>query len=207
MSSWSHWSARYAFDRFRLSVFEWRNPDAPWLTPVAIAAIQAWLRPHHVALEYGSGRSTLWIARRVARLTSVEHDPKWHTKITVQLKEKGVANVTQILRDAQSDAYLDPILELPESSLDFALIDGLSDRRDVCAVAVLDKLKPGSMLVIDDSHRYLSYATRAPLALGPNRDPLTETWRQFDSVTQEWPRTLTSSGVTDTLMLHRPDPA
>lgn len=204
MPPWSHWSARYAIDRLRLSLFEWRHPGAPWLTPDAIAAIESWLKPHHAAIEYGSGRSTRWIAQRAATLTSVEHNPDWHTKIAGQLKQEAISNVTLLLRDPRSDAYLDPIFQLTGSSIDFALIDGLSARRDACALAVLDKLRPGGMLVVDDCHRYFSYATRSPLALGPGRPPLTETWRQFEIATREWTRLLTTSGVTDTLILHRP---
>ena len=51
--------------------------DVPWWTYRAVDAVEGWLaaRPRPVrAFEYGSGASTLWLARRVDEVHSVEHD-------------------------------------------------------------------------------------------------------------------------------------
>ncbi len=204
MSRWAHWSPRYAVDRIRLSIFEARHPGAPWLTPDAVAFLESWLRPDHAGIEYGSGRSTLWFARRVGHLISIEHNPAWFDKIKADLKQHGAANVALLFCDANTEDYLQPILDLAERSIDFALVDGASARRDACALALLDKLRPGGVLIIDDSHRYFSYETRSPLALGPGKAPLSEVWKRVEERTRTWKQTLTTSGVTDTLILQCP---
>ncbi len=45
----------------------------------------SWVRPEDVGLEWGSGRSTVWFAKRVAEITSVEHDPKWASIVRKRL--------------------------------------------------------------------------------------------------------------------------
>ncbi|KAA5535419.1 hypothetical protein FYK55_28525 [Roseiconus nitratireducens] len=49
----------------------------PWMASEEVDTIEAMLRPHWHVLEYGSGGSTVWFARRVKRVTSIEHDRGW----------------------------------------------------------------------------------------------------------------------------------
>src|SRR2546421_9596401 len=92
-----HRTPRYACARARQFLYQRRNPDAPWLTPEAIRLLEPMLLPSDSGLEFGSGRSTIWLARRIARLTSVEHDAAWHAALSGQLKELELANVDYIL--------------------------------------------------------------------------------------------------------------
>ena len=73
--------------RFRYWLWEKRNSDKPWLTPGAVAFLDARLTPDMVGIEFGSGRSTAWFARKVARLTSIEHHQGWHQQVQEQLAE------------------------------------------------------------------------------------------------------------------------
>lgn len=75
MRSYRHWTPRYLRDRFGVMLFQRRHPDAPGLSPEAVSLLSTLLEPTHAGLEWGSGRSTIWFARRVAELVSVEHDP------------------------------------------------------------------------------------------------------------------------------------
>src|SRR5690242_753211 len=84
---------RYVVDRVRLAVHQRMHPDAPWLTAAATAMLGDRLRPHHVGIEWGSGRSTLWFAERVGRLLSVEHHAGWHQAVSAQLSARGITNV------------------------------------------------------------------------------------------------------------------
>src|SRR2546421_12637639 len=88
-----HWTPRYLFDRLRVELYERRNIDKPWLTPQAIDLLSTMLLPSDVALEWGSGRSTCWIARRVKHLTSVEADGNWAARVREMLAEQNIANV------------------------------------------------------------------------------------------------------------------
>src|SRR5438045_3489360 len=67
----------YIRDRLSVMAYQVLHPREPWLTQEAIRIIDGYLEPTMVAWEWGSGKSTPWIARRVGTLVSVEHDPQW----------------------------------------------------------------------------------------------------------------------------------
>jgi len=69
----------------------------PWFTQRANSLLPTLLKKPDVGLEFGSGRSTFWFARRVAALTSVEHNAFWHKKVSKTLKEQGLSNVQYLL--------------------------------------------------------------------------------------------------------------
>lgn len=72
---------RYVVNRSRLAWYEYRCPELPWLTPQANAILTEWLKPSDIGFEWGSGRSTMWLATKVNRLTSVEHDKHWAERV------------------------------------------------------------------------------------------------------------------------------
>jgi hypothetical protein len=71
----------------RQIAFSRRFPDAPWLAESAVLLLDSWLKPTDVELEWGSGRSTIWLARRMKRLTSVESDKTWFEMVRVRLQK------------------------------------------------------------------------------------------------------------------------
>jgi hypothetical protein len=88
-----HRNGRYLWNRRNEVVYHLRHPEHPWLTWKAVELLRGWLKPTDVAIEFGSGRSTLWFVHKVARLTSVEHDAAWFERISSQLREVGIQNV------------------------------------------------------------------------------------------------------------------
>lgn len=176
--------------------YEKRHPDHPWLAPGASRWLEENLRPHMRGFEWGSGRSTLWFARRLAHLTSIESDAAWFHQVSRQLQESGVANVelrhvpldhreseTYALEYAPLPANPSAILDLPDASLDFVVVDGWY--RPVCTRAALPKLKPGGLLLIDNTDwkdpPHVHVPQDWPL-LHRSRNVLTETsiWRRPD---------------------------
>ena len=99
---------RYVADRVRLAVHQRLHPDAPWLTAEATEALDRWLRPEHVGIEWGSGRSTVWFAQRVGRLVSVEHDAGWHATVAAQLVANGITNVDYRLAPCEPERIETP---------------------------------------------------------------------------------------------------
>jgi predicted O-methyltransferase YrrM len=208
-TSRSHWTPRYIYNRTRQILFERAHPDAPWLTPTAIELLTSLLRPTDRGAEFGSGRSTLWFAERIAELTSVEHDEQWHTAVTALLKQRSLDNVEYILapedqpaeRGADS-AYAGAALSFADASLDFALVDG--HYRDYSAKFIMSKIRPGGMLIIDNVNWYLPCQSKAPssrtVALGPANETWTEVWRELGT----WRTIWTSSGVWDTAIFIKP---
>jgi predicted O-methyltransferase YrrM len=72
--TFKHWTPRYIFNRINLYYFEKKNPDLPWLTSESISLIDNLIKKSDKMIEFGSGRSTAWLAQRVDELTSVETD-------------------------------------------------------------------------------------------------------------------------------------
>jgi len=204
-----HQTPRYVDNRIREILYRRAHPEAPWLTPAAIRLLATMLRPADHGAEFGSGRSTIWFAARVATLTSVEHDAWWHETVSAKLKERGYANVDCILaREDQpmerggDSAYARIALSFTDASLDFALVDG--HYRDYSAQYVMPKIKPGGMLIIDNVNWYLPCRSHAPNsrtpALGPAPGAWAEVWRELVG----WRTIWTSSGVTDTAIFIKP---
>jgi predicted O-methyltransferase YrrM len=145
--------------------------------PAAVGLLATLLQPTDRGAEFGSGRSTLWFAARVAALTSVETNARWHETVTNQLKDRGVSNVAYILvpedqpmENGDGD-YARIALTFPDASLDFALVDG--HYRGYSAKYIMPKIKPCGLLIIDNVNWHLPCQSKAPgprpAELGPAR--------------------------------------
>jgi predicted O-methyltransferase YrrM len=207
MRRFGHWTPRYVVNRSRLWWYERRNPEAPWLTPEANRLLAGLVAPTATGVEWGSGRSTAWLAKRLSRLVSVESQPEWHGRVAIALARGPNAHVEQRLESLEPRAdptrspYVCVALEIADGSLGFALVDG--EYRDYCALAVLPKLAPGALLVLDNANWYLDRPTHSP-ASRTGLGPLNERWAEFERQVRGWPQIWTSSGVTDTAIWTRP---
>jgi predicted O-methyltransferase YrrM len=143
---------RYFVSRVRVMVYQQTHPGAPWLTADAIRLIKQHLKPSMMAFEWGSGGSTAWLARRVQRLVSVEHDPQWYALVNRRLQSAGLTNVEYRLEPENSPGYAGAISSFPDETFDFVLVDG--SNRDACIRAAAPKLKPGGMLVLDNADHW-----------------------------------------------------
>jgi len=203
-----HWTPRYLVNRLFWELYQRRNPSVPWLTKEACDFLSDWLKPNHVGIEWGSGRSTLWFAQRVEKLISIEHDAAWFERVETQLKEHGIKNVAYHFAsldqksENQSHRYAEIGAELPLGSLDFALVDG--QLRDLCCEAVIDKLKPGGLLVLDNSEQYIRHPSHSPAAIYHKRVALSDRWSALNERLVAWECTWTSSGVCDTALFTKP---
>jgi predicted O-methyltransferase YrrM len=199
-----HRTPRYVYNRTRLMWSERAHPDHPWLTPEAVRLLASMLRTSDRGAEFGSGRSTIWFAGRVAHLTSVEHDKCWYDEVSAQIRGRGMTNVTYILAPQDQPAELGDVstyartaLAFDDATLDFALVDGLY--REHVSKLIIPKIKPGGLLVIDNVNWYLPPPrTCAPAsrtcALGPDG----AIWSQIAKILADWRAIWTTSGVTDT---------
>lgn len=207
--TYSHLTPQYVFHRTRQMLYERAHPDDPWLTPAAIKLVATLLRPVDRGAEFGSGRSTLWFAARVAALTSVEHDERWYKAVGTRLSDSGLGNVEYVLAPEDQpkerggdSSYARTALSFPDAALDFALVDG--HYRDYSAKFVMPKIRPGGMLIIDNVNWYLPCRSKAPnsrtTALGPANPVWASVWREL----AEWRTIWTSSGVWDTAIFIKP---
>ncbi len=137
-----------------------RHPGAPWLSPQAIRFLDDHLNVEMRGLEWGSGRSTVWLSKRVGALTSVEHNPQWYERVRAGLAEAGADHVElrlveiptdQAEREAQywENPYVAVADAFADGSLDLVLVDGAY--RQTCVAVALGKVKPGGLLVVDNT--------------------------------------------------------
>ncbi len=122
-----------------------KHPRLPWWPYPVVSAIEGLVKPDWRVLEFGSGRSTLWLADRCAEVVSIESSPVWAA--FVQKKSEACSgDVNVIQRDfedyADTSAFAD-------GSFDFCVIDGLVRYR--CFENALRVVRPGGYIYLDNS--------------------------------------------------------
>ncbi|MFZ2171686.1 MAG: class I SAM-dependent methyltransferase [Methylococcaceae bacterium] len=195
------WTPRYAFNRIKLAFWEKTHNDDPWLTRDSINLLKSILKPSDVGLEWGSGRSTIWFAKKVKRLTSIETDKNWIESVKSRLISLKLNNVELIYApEKESSEYIKKCINIHESSIDFALIDG-SHSRELAAGVSIPLLKPGGLLIIDNINWYIT----SPFGTAPNSVKETRPeWRELEDLLKRWRCYWTTSGVTDTAIWFKP---
>jgi hypothetical protein len=180
--------------RLWYAAYEKAHPDEPFLAPGAVRFLDHALPRNGVGLEWGSGRSTRWLARRLGRLVTVEHDAGWFAKVSSQLGRSALHNVDSRLValehpiDEPTRPQYDPmpryvsvVDEFPDEHFNFIEVDG--HYRQACVVKGRQKLKPGGLLLVDDTNWLPIEAWGVP-----------KTWRlvhesvKINTVTSIWQR-------------------
>jgi len=210
MRSFRHWTPTYIRDRVAVMRYERANPEAPWLTREITDLLHSWLKPGYVGLEFGSGRSTLWFAARVRRLTSVEHDAAWHATISSRLVERGLMSIVDYrlyddgATDGQGTRYAAVAGEFPAESLDFVLVDGMC--RDHCALASIPLLKRRGWLIVDNVNWYVprKERSRSPKSRSLADGYASDVWREFHQRVEKWKSIWTCNGISDTAAWIKP---
>lgn len=199
----SHRDRTYIINRIKVAVDERLHPRDPWLTRSAITMLDGLLRPDDVGVEFGSGRSTVWFAERLAHLTSVESDAHWYANVRTLLARKGLGAKVDYRLCPDSDDYAAQCAGFADASISFCLIDGKA--RDRCAMQMLPKLKSGAVLVIDNVNRYLpNDKTVSPGSRRLSEGGATQLWNEFLAAVKDWRCCWTSNGVSDTCIWIHP---
>jgi predicted O-methyltransferase YrrM len=136
--------------------------EIPWFSYAAIDFLDAHVRTHMTAFEYGSGGSTLFLAKRVKSVFTVEDNVTWFDLVKQRLHERAFSNVTMELHpfDARNPAGFEQssyLRAIPDEKFDVIIIDGSEEWiqvRPTCFRYVEDKVAPGGIIVLDDSWRY-----------------------------------------------------
>lgn len=119
----------------------------PWVTYSFIDFIKPRLSKNLIIFEYGSGSSTLFYAKHVKRVVSVEHDEAWYNKI-VKSKAQNAEMIFSKLE--KGGEYSKKAATLGEQ-FDMIIVDG-RDRVN-CCISSVAALNPSGVLVLDDSER------------------------------------------------------
>jgi hypothetical protein len=132
----------------RLSIKQNRCVDRlgnpiPWYTYPAIEYLQGLDFSTSQVLEFGSGASSLWWARRAKSVLSVEHDATWFSKV----KQNQPANLTIKLEET-ADQYVIAGSNT-DTRYDVIVIDGVHRHR--CAQAIGSLIADSHLIVLDNS--------------------------------------------------------
>lgn len=155
----------------------------PWLAPKAIKILEEHLRSHPDAkvLEYGSGRSTIWFAQRTRNLYSVEHHEGWYHKV-LEIAEEAI-DCHPFHYFLLETPYYEFSYEFEDAFFDIILVDGRN--RKGCVAHCLTKLKPGGLLMLDDSERTY-YHSVFPLLMGWKGNMGRRTDTKYDPCVTRW---------------------
>ena len=156
------------------------TPERPWIVPAAIGYLRRRIRSEWSVLELGAGRSTPWLARRAGHVLSLEDNEFWADETRGRLRELDLENVELLQRPVEN--FAGEVSALPDSSLDLVVVDFLEaptvTRMDVLKPA-MKKVRPGGLLLLDDSDRP-GYAEAFELLAGWR-------FRKFVGVKDGWP--------------------
>ena len=121
--------------------------ELPWMNYAVIAFLERRLNKNLSVFEYGSGYSTLFYARRVRNVISVEYDQAWIASIGPRLPPN--ANVLFVPDDVDGD-YCRAIARSGDS-FDVVVVDGKD--RENCVKQSMQALSSRGVIVLDDSQR------------------------------------------------------
>ena len=128
------------------------RPQKPTISFRATKEIKKILKPHFQCVEFGSGMSTVWLAKRCDFLLSRENNRFWYNKIKKILERKPHLNVQYQFCDEKNFSCL---TNFEDKFFDFAMVDGWD--RTGCIASVLPKLKDGGWLYLDNSDKDMTF--------------------------------------------------
>jgi predicted O-methyltransferase YrrM len=133
------------------------------MAPKAIEFLDKVIESQFQILEWGSGGSTAWFAKRAKLVTSVESNREWFERVSHNLKSNHIHNVDyrlievdetlneeQSLKKGQIPPYVSIVHAYPENHFDMVIVDGA--HRNICIHQAPKYIKPGGYLVLDNSN-------------------------------------------------------
>ncbi|NGX39789.1 MAG: hypothetical protein KR126chlam1_01122 [Chlamydiae bacterium] len=123
----------------------------PWITDEAVAFLEMFCEenPEAKILEFGSGASTLWFAKRTPNLYSVEHDERFYALVQKELSTNpDCFPAKHYLRKRPYYSIAD---EFSDGYFDLIVVDGRN--RKGCMARSIRILKPGGILMLDNAER------------------------------------------------------
>ncbi len=167
----------------------WRmlRGQVPWTSPASILIFDKILDKNMNGFEYGSGRSTLYFARKLKHLVSVEHDESWYNLVTEQVQALNNVEYRLIKAKHKNEMvdytdYANAINSYEDDTFDFILVDGRW--RVSCIKNAIPKLQSGGIMVLDNSER--------------------EEYREVFDLLSGWKKVNTTTGLTDTTLWFKP---
>lgn len=118
----------------------------PWYTYPAIEYCNQINAEGCNIFEFGSGNSSLYWARKGAKVWCVEHDAEWHATMA-----RKSAHLQALMLQEEKDGYAAAIGATGET-FDIVIVDGMW--RNESADAALPYLREGGLIILDNSDWY-----------------------------------------------------
>lgn len=149
----------------------------PWWSFGATRFVESVIHSEIEVFEFGSGGSSIFLASRTARVTSVEDEAMWVNLVQEMARRQNIENLELLHRpydfynpdDFHQSDYLSSI---GSSFYDLIVVDGKEESeqvRDICFWRAEKHIKPGGMIILDDSWRYPQVKT----------NNMAQRWREF----------------------------
>ncbi len=172
----------------------------PWITFKAIDFLNENLKSTDKVFEYGGGGSTLFFAKRVAEIITVEHNEEWFKILSDTVQQKNIKSWKgNFVLPEKGDLFTPPdfgnpdhysaddvpsygfnyktyvsvIDQYPDNYFDCVLVDGRS--RPACIKHSISKIKKGGFLVLDNSDRAY-YLSKTSQLLAGAFEPMVDTF-------------------------------
>lgn len=161
----------YFFARVKVIFYQLAHPNAPWLTSAAIRFLTSYLKKDMCGFEFGSGRSTKWLARRIDRLVSIEDDPVWYRRVQIDTRNLGVDYRFASTKSGCGE-YIGHLTSFGDETFDLIVVDGSC--RNQCIAACATKVRKRGVVVVDNSDMPLDLS---PLAEFHRRSTGNGVWK------------------------------
>lgn len=128
--------------------------DLPWWNVAATVEVENFLKQRSgpTVFETGAGASTAWLARRAAKVISIEHDKEWHHRFTAMIGDTSNVDLRfRSLGDASANSDYVAAIDESTEQYDMIVVDGRA--RVNCLNRAIPHLKPGGIILFDDSGR------------------------------------------------------
>ena len=134
----------------------------PWWSFGAVDAVARFIRPEMKVFEFGSGGSSIFLARRTKHVVCVEDSELWTDLVQGEAETQGLGNLEVVAKPfdfQKADNFNDSsyLRALGDRLYDIIVVDGQEDMvqvRPECFWKAESCIKPGGLIVLDDSWRY-----------------------------------------------------
>lgn len=125
------------------------RPVTPWISYAAIDSLEKFLRRNSRVLEFGSGMSTIWFAKRAGEVYAVEDSGPWHARVVDLISRAHLRNVH--LHYAERIDEYRQFMANDTAGFDLIVVDGIC--RHQCTITALPLLRNGGIFYLDNSDR------------------------------------------------------
>jgi len=133
------------------------EPFQPLLSAAANEYFETLLTPDSIVCEYGAGKGTVWLAQRVKKVITIEHDLIWFhavksalDKLNLEPDLRLISLETEGSLSLAEEKYTTFLLQFPDDYFDIIYLDGWRPSRIMAPSHAKSKVKPLGWIVVDN---------------------------------------------------------